>query len=224
LLAGAGGLALAGLGMALTGLGAREPDEVVADAPREATALPTQAAVPTNPSDPTEKGSPDAPVRMIDFSSYTCSHCADFALETEPLLDDHYIAPGLMHFRFAHVAFSPFSQRASEAAECAGVQGAFWPYHHELMARQTVLYRAQYEDALLAEIAAGLELDADAFLADLTSGRCLPRVQAAHQEAVQRGIRATPTFLINEVKVLGARPFTEFQRIIDQELASSGHG
>ena len=217
LLAGAGGLLVAGVGMALTSLGARGPEEVVAETPVE-------PVVAASPSEPTAKGRSDAPVHMLDFSSYTCGHCASFTLEVEPLIDRDYVEPGLLYFRFVHVAFGPLSERASEAAECAGAQGAFWPYHRELMARQVDLYRRHYPDVALVEIATDLGLDTERFSKDLVSGRYLPRVAEAGREADRRDVHATPTFFINDVEVLGARPFSDFQRIIDEALANSGHG
>lgn len=210
-----GGLAAAGVAMTLSSLDARPP---AAAEPTVSTI--STSSTPTPP--PNEKGPPDAPVHMVDFSSYTCPHCANFALTVEPAIDERYVKPGLLHFRFVHSPFDPFALRASEAVEAAGAQGAFWPYHHELMLNQRDLVEANYFDAALERLAIRLGLDVDRFRLDLTTHRYLPLVEAAMRESADNDIRGVPTFLIGEARITGSRPFEQLAQVIDDALARSG--
>ena len=216
-----GGLAAAGVAMTLSSLDARTP---VASAPTvspvSTSPMPTSQPLPPQPSN--EKGPPDAPVHMVDFSSYTCPHCASFALTVEPAIDEHYVEPGLLHFRFVHSPFDPFALRASEAVETAGAQGAFWPYHYELMLHQRDLVEANYVDAALERLAIRLGLDVDRFRLDLNAHRYLPLVEAAMRESADNDIRGVPTFLIGEARITGSRPFEQLAQVIDDALARSG--
>ena len=47
-----------------------------------------------------EIGSPDAPITIIEYRSLTCSHCADFANNVFPELDEKYIQTGKVKFEF----------------------------------------------------------------------------------------------------------------------------
>ena len=47
-----------------------------------------------------EIGSPDAPITIIEYRSLTCSHCADFANDVFPELDEKYIQTGKVKFEF----------------------------------------------------------------------------------------------------------------------------
>ena len=47
-----------------------------------------------------EIGSPDAPITIIEYRSLTCSHCANFANDIFPELDEKYIQTGKVKFEF----------------------------------------------------------------------------------------------------------------------------
>ena len=47
-----------------------------------------------------EIGSADAPITIIEYRSLTCSHCADFANDVFPKLDEKYIQTGRIKFEF----------------------------------------------------------------------------------------------------------------------------
>jgi protein-disulfide isomerase len=67
-----------------------------------------------------------------------------------------------------------------------------------------------------------LGMDQDEFLNCLELGTTFERIQEDYNLAIQDGITGTPSFLINGVLVVGAQPFEEFQRIIEEELAKLG--
>lgn len=220
LIAGFGGLAVAGVAIDLSGRSGEEQVEA------EPTALPTVVAGATRIDEdlrPGQKGSPDAPVTLLDFSSYTCGHCARFAIDTEPLIDERYVATGRVLFTFMHFPLNSGAHRASLAVESAGAQGAFWGYHRELMLRQDEGIASQYSDDWLGSLATGLRLDVDRFLVDLSSRGFEERVADAQREGERRGVRATPTFFINGVTVVGARPFEDFRKAIDEALSRAGN-
>ena len=150
-----------------------------------------------------EKGNPYAPVAVMDFSSYTCPHCRDFTLTTEPTVDKLYVATGRILFSFRHSPLDSAADRASEAVESAGALGDFWGYHHELMRRQPLLVNALYADSALIDIAADLALDTNAFALELDSGKYRDKIDADISEAITRRVRAVPTFFINGHRIQG---------------------
>ena len=88
---------------------------------------------------------------------------------------------------------------AGQAAEAAGVQGAFWPMHDLLFDRQpewSNLEPAAFPDWLITA-AGDLDLDTTLFEEDLRGGRFAQRMQDAYDEAYRMGIPGTPFIVIN---------------------------
>ena len=150
-----------------------------------------------------EKGNPDALVTVIDFSSYTCPHCRDFTLNTEPIIDKLYVSTGQILFSFRHSPLDDLAYRAGEAVEAAGTLGDFWGYHHQLMERQTLLVQERYSDSSLTAIASDIGLDSNQFTTELKSGKYRDKIQADVAESKRRQVRAVPTIFINQEQIQG---------------------
>ena len=177
-------------------------------------------------------GNPDAPVRIVAFEDFSCSHCGDFNRDTKPLLDEEYISQGVVSMEFRHlVLLGPDSLSAHAASECAAEQNLFWPYHDVLFLRQGGAGWASTGNlkGFAREVNAVLGsegLDLDAFDSCLESGVKEPVVRAATDEAKRLfadlgGRASTPSFFINGQPLSGARPIEEFRRVIDS-LAPDG--
>ncbi|RMF29494.1 MAG: DsbA family protein [Chloroflexi bacterium] len=163
------------------------------------------------------RGSPDAPVKIIEFSDYLCPHCRDFNLETAPRIDETFVATGKVQYINHYFALGPNRIPIVEAAYCAADQGKFWEYHHTLFANQ-----GRFQRADLIGYARQLGLDVETFTQCLDSGKHRQAIEAAIQSAQELGVNATPTFLINGQMLRGAYPFEIFQQVIEQALAGAG--
>lgn len=167
-------------------------------------------------------GSLDAPVTMIEYSEYLCPYCRRFVLETMPLIEEEYIETGRVKLVFRD--FPVHGEGAvlmAMVAECAADQDKFWEMHVLLFER--VEDWSQSEELLTTLKAYGEEVgvNEDQFVDCLETGSPLPRVQEDYNIGVQDGVRGTPSFLINGTLVVGAQPFEEFQRVIEDELEGS---
>jgi protein-disulfide isomerase len=192
----------------------------IAACSKSPTAPSTSVGPPTHPL-PTladmlsEKtlGSPTAAVTMIEYSSLSCSHCADFDVVTFPLIKSTYIDTGRVKFVYRDFPLNDPALAASMVARCSGDR-FFTTIDTLFRAQASWAYSASYTSAIKG-VVAGLDItsdDVDACLAvtDLRVG-----ILAAETGAQQYGINAVPTFLINNRTVLGALSFAEFAAIID---------
>ena len=181
------------------------------------TPAPTQTPVMITVSadDDPVKGSNEAPVTMIEFSDYECFFCARYSLQIFPQIDENYIQTGKVKliFRDYPLGFHQYAKKAAEASECADEQGKYWEYHDLLFENQEAL-----DTESLKQYAVDLGLDATIFNECLDSGKMAQEVEKDFQDGVSYGIKGTPTFFINEIKVVGAQPYEVFQQIIEQEL------
>tara|TARA_B100000989_G_C19492316_1_gene450386 strand:- start:505 stop:1119 length:615 start_codon:yes stop_codon:yes gene_type:complete len=65
-------------------------------------------------------GNETAKIKIIEFASLTCGHCARFHNEVMPILKEKYIEKGLIHFTYKDFPLDKFALKASMIARCAG--------------------------------------------------------------------------------------------------------
>lgn len=80
-------------------------------------------------------GNPDARLRLIEYFSYTCSHCADFARLSAVPLKTLYIDKGLVAFEYRNLVRDPIDMTAALLARCGG-EKAFAGNHQAIFAAQ----------------------------------------------------------------------------------------
>ncbi|BDG61034.1 DsbA family protein [Caldinitratiruptor microaerophilus] len=164
-------------------------------------------------------GRADAPVVVEMYSDFQCPHCATAAREVVPPLLREYADAGQVRFVARYFPIlGPGSTLAAEAAACADRQGRFWAYHDELFRRGESGDRSAFTLSGLHEIAGDLGLDGARFRSCLENHETRGEVQADYDQGTRLGVRATPTFLINGVKIEGALPYAEIKRLVDVAL------
>ncbi len=84
-------------------------------------------------------GNPAAKVRLIEFMSYTCPHCAHFAAEGTPPLMHDYVKRGTVAFEVRNAVRDPLDLAAAIAARC-GAPGRFPGNHEAIFAAQASLF------------------------------------------------------------------------------------
>jgi protein-disulfide isomerase len=160
-------------------------------------------------------GPENAPVTIIEFSDFQCPYCEVWYKQVYQQLLASYPTQIRLVYRDLPLPMHPQAVPAAEAAECANEQGAFWKYHDLLFEQQYGLDRAAYE-----HYAADLGLDSKSFAACLDSHRYQAEIQADANDANSVGISGTPSFVVNGRVLIGALPFSDFKKVIDEELAA----
>lgn len=181
------------------------------------TAVATAQEPPRVTVDPAmTRGPADAPVTIIEWSDYECPYCKR-AQEVLLRLQGEFPDTVRLVLKDFPLRSHPAAMPAANAARCAGAQGRYWEYHDLLFVAQPDFSR----DHLIG-YARRLGLDVEPFQECLDGGRFLDAVRADQREGVQAGVRATPTFFINQRKIEGALPLEEFRAAIKQALRESG--
>lgn len=140
-------------------------------------------------------------------------------MSTARQIDETYVKTGKVRVVFKNrPVLGQESVWSAEAALCAGDQGKFWQYHDKLFESWTGENEGAFAKPNLKQFASDLGLNTSAFNACLDGDKYLPRLREEAQESQDRGVRATPTFFINDVKLEGALPFEKFQEAIEAQL------
>jgi protein-disulfide isomerase len=162
------------------------------------------------------KGNPDAKVTIVEFSYFECPYCERFYSGAYPEIIEKYVDTGKVNFVYRDypLNFHKDAQKAAEAAECAGEQGNYYAMHDKLFENQSAMGVAS-----LKQYAAEIGLDTTKFNTCLDSGAMASEVQADFAAGQALGVSGTPSFYINGTKLVGSQPFSEFERVIEAELA-----
>lgn len=163
-------------------------------------------------------GNPDAPVTVVEFSDFQCPYCRSFFEETEPRIIEQYVKTGKVKFVYRDFPLTgrhEHAQKAAEAGECADEQSKFWEYHDLIFRRQNELGAENFK-----AWARELGMNAEQFDACLDSGKYLDEVRDDFEDGQSFGVNGTPAVFVNGSLVPGgARPFSVFRQIIEEELA-----
>ena len=65
-------------------------------------------------------GNPNAPVKVVEYASFTCPACASFSENGTPQLVDKYVKTGQVNLEFRHFLRDPADLAASLVARCGG--------------------------------------------------------------------------------------------------------
>lgn len=163
-------------------------------------------------------GSPDAPVTIVEHSSFTCDHCGYFYRNTLPKIKEAYIVTGKARFVFRDFPLDRMALAVAMLPHCAG-PNRYFDFVEILFRGQESWLSTQNQIKALGQRARLGGMSNDDFEA------CLNRQDLAkaildrrEADAGRLGIESTPTFFVNGEKIVGARSFEEFARVIDQAL------
>ncbi len=174
------------------------------------------------------RGNPDAVITIIEFSDFQCPFCAKFHEDTLPQLEQNYISTGKVNFVYRDFPIQsthPSAVPAALSAECADDQGKFWEMHDIIFENQRVWQGLQVQQSmsLFRDYAMEIGLNIDEFDSCMSSGKYTEEIQNDLNDGRNYGVTGTPGFFVgNEeigfTKLIGAQPFSSFQRVIDGQL------
>ena len=168
-------------------------------------------------------GDKKAKVTIVDFSDFQCPYCRIFWEETFSQLKKDYIDTGKVNFVLKDfpLSFHPGAVPAAKGAMCANEQGKYWDMVNKIFSEQAKQGQntVQFTVDDVKNWAGQLGLDAAKFNSCVDSNKYQSKIDKDSAEGTKLGIEGTPTFLINNTKLVGAQPFSEFKRVIDAELA-----
>jgi protein-disulfide isomerase len=163
-----------------------------------------------------EKGPKTSPVTLVEFADYECPYCQKITPELQKL-EKEYAGRLAVVYKDFPLPIHHTSQKAAEAARCAGEQSKFWEYHDVLF------YSKQLQISDLKADARVLRLDGDRFDKCLDEGAEAANVKKDLEEAHQLGLTGTPSFFVNGHFFSGAADYSVLKEMVDMQLALSSH-
>jgi protein-disulfide isomerase len=169
-------------------------------------------------------GNPDAPIKLVEYASLTCSHCAEFAEQAFETIRDKYVATGRVSFEMRNFVRDPIDLSASVLTRC-GPKESYFALTEQVLANQADFFtkaqamgQQRYEAALampgnqrLVALADGvglIDFFAQRGISRDQAMQCLANAEAATALAentstatTEDKIEGTPTFFLNGRRV-----------------------
>lgn len=163
-------------------------------------------------------GAPDAQVTLVEFADYECPYCQKVNPQIQQMKKEYGDKLTIVYKDFP-LPMHHSSEKAAEAARCAGEQGKFWQYHDVLF------YSKQLEVDALKEHARVINLDVDRFDTCLDSGSQAAAVKKDLEEAEGLGLTGTPSFFVNGHFFSGVVDIGTLKDMVNQQLnaAAAAH-
>jgi protein-disulfide isomerase len=165
-------------------------------------------------------GNPTAPIKVIEYASFDCPHCADFAINVLPKIKTDYIDTGKVYYVMRDSPRSDLSAVAAMVARCAA-KDRYYEFSE-------MLYRNQEKwlgQGVTDQKGALLQLFTDAGVSNQQMQACvtqpeLDKVAAIQLEAVRTlRLQGVPQIWINGEEFTAARSFESFDARFKQILA-----
>lgn len=144
------------------------------------------------------KGSPSAPVEIVEFADYQCPFCQTFATLQMPTIDERLIQTGRLRWRYRDFPLQQhsFARLAAHSAACADEQGKYWDQHRRIYEGQQDWAAARNAAPMFREYARAAGLDPGRYDACMRAGKYAGRIQAGLDEGIRLGVSSTPTLLV----------------------------
>ena len=182
-------------------------------------------------------GNPEAEGKLVEYMSYTCSHCATFARSGDGAIKMLYVPTGKVSYEIRHLIRDPIDLTAALAARCGDADKFFGNHealilkHGEWMAKARTVTQAQMArwqfgsfGSRAQAIASDLDFyeimesrgygrsELDQCLTDTDKAKAIAEQSQADVEAY--GLRGTPTFMMGG-EVLDAHDWPALQPHLD---------
>ena len=163
------------------------------------------------------KGPKDAPITIVEYSSFECPYCARGNQTINEVLNAY---PTQVRLIYKHLPldFQPKSLPAAKYFEAIAIQSEEKAYKFKNLVFEEQSNLRSKGEAFLDEAAKKVGANLAKLKKDLQSPKIAERINADVEEARGFGITGTPGFIINGVSLKGAYPFSEFKAIIDRHL------
>lgn len=225
------GLVLAPLALGLVSCGKKDeagPTALATGDPVAKIAAPAGKAwadmVEVTPDGGYRLGNPEAPIKLIEYGSLSCPHCAKFTQDGHEELVNDFIASGRVSWEFRSFAIHPQDVPLTMLATCSGKEAVF-PLIQQIYLNFDAMNASLADKAVQDKANAAMQLPAaqrlpamaDALgytqffaqrgIATDQAKKCLGNVATAKQIAefsdkyTNDGITGTPTLLVNGSKV-----------------------
>lgn len=160
-------------------------------------------------------GAEKAPITIIEFVDFECAYSREAYSVMKSVAQKYNSVVRVVFKHLPMEQLNPDAEIAASAVSCAKAQGKFWEYHDLLFEKQKL------DLASLLGYAQELKLNTDQFNLCLTENKFEKDIAQDMLDAVQLGLKGTPTYIVNGYKIEGALTSELWDKVILELLQKS---
>lgn len=169
-------------------------------------------------------GNPEAPIKLVEYASLTCPHCAEFSHEATAELRDQFVASGRVSYELRNMVRDGLDLYLTQLTRC-GAPESYFALTDQTFANQAAFFKTAQDAGKAAQEAAfsqppekrGLAIAQLAGMTDFFAARGISKEQAATcladtakatalanastEQGERLKIEGTPTFIVNGAKL-----------------------
>ena len=166
-------------------------------------------------------GDENAPITIIEYASLSCSHCADFHVNTLPELIEEFVDTGKAKIVFRDFPFNYPALLGSMVLRCVPIEIRYQYSNalYKLQSKWVVRENAKTTQELYKIMQSG-GMSKEEF------NQCIKNVdleneilQGVISAQSEFNIKSTPSFIINGILLEGNKPIKDFRQIINKILS-----
>ncbi|MCU7611750.1 DsbA family protein [Anaplasma capra] len=162
-------------------------------------------------------GNTSAPVVMVEYASFACAHCADFATKVLPRLKSEYIDRGKLLYILRDFPLDRLSLTAAMLGSCYKDNRAFFAYAKAVFNSFDALIATHKDLGLLANIAKISNISDEEFKRCTTDEALMDSIVQKKFLAVNKlDVNATPAFFLNGQRYDGGHDFGSISEEIER--------
>ncbi len=169
-----------------------------------------------------EIGSPDAPITIIEYRSLTCSHCADFANNVFPELNEKYIQTGKVKFEFRPFVLNAVDLNAFkllnsiEEKDFLSLDKMLFRDQNKWLVTKDSNKILENSTNALKKYALLYGLSEETFNDILNDKELEEWILSMRVDGTKKfNIQSTPSFIINGEVHSGNMPFSKFEKLLN---------
>lgn len=146
-------------------------------------------------------GKTEAPITILDYSSLSCSHCAQFHTQLLPVVKTQLLDTGKAKLVYRHFPLNEPALRAAQVVECSGVMRREAMVTALFATQTTWAFDENFKDKLKTVAAQG-GLDAAAFDSCLADKSLEDAILKTRQDAETKlHVDGTPAFYVGQTHI-----------------------
>lgn len=158
-------------------------------------------------------GSPQASIKLIEFSDYQCPFCREYERRLENVISSENGRVALIRYNLPLEQIHPDAVMAAEAAECAMLQHIAQPFQDGLFKADLRTFKVQNYTDLAQQ--SGVK-DLVEFDHCFTTKQTLPLVDKQMQVAKSFDINAVPTLVVDGRVITGLQSISTIKNLVSR--------
>lgn len=148
-------------------------------------------------------GNPNAPIRIVEYASLSCPHCARMHMEILPEIKEEFVKTGQAYIAYRHFPLNAPALKASVAVSCAPESARAAMLDTLFGDQKTWAFDSGYAEKI-ATIATNYGVTAEALEACNNDVELENNLLQSRQVGEMAGVQSTPTLFVNDAILEGA--------------------